>query len=397
MRIELTAWNVGHGEALRIDFENGLSVVRDFGRHSHAKPTSTSIEVDEVIAAPLVVQGRKTVAVLSHAHDDHFNGFSEMYKRGLRKVFRKCYIPWLDFRTVRSLGWQVQVLGTYLLAYYGGNSNEGLTTKHWSRAAPLMAALGRTVRGVAAGHRFWWPGPRSRVLWPPPPDEEGWRKKHRRSVSRKLRSIRYGLRRSEQGSVVKAVEESANAISRALRTYYDPRHPERSFPESVTFDDIKAIESRLEFVQSIPIRPTPELDQALSAATTYRRSFVDDHSLVFQIGHRALFLSDLNKGPMDLMARRYMPRAPRSYGFLKSAHHGTRLGGRPFRRAVRLAGWVLHCCGPADRPYRAPIGDYKCFAPECIISTDVVHPNENPQNDRIPRLYFGTQQMPFDL
>ena len=395
MRVELKVWNVGHGEAMRIDFENGLSVVRDFGRHRQAKSTPTSIRVQDVIAAPLVMPNRQTVAILSHAHEDHFSGFREMYRRGHRPVFEECYIPWLDFSTAGALGWQVVMLGLYLFAYYGKGTPAAITTENWTEAAPLMAALGVRLRGVAAKYSFQWDGAEARVLWPPHPTQADWWDNHKRLIDRTLRDIRRQVGKGDRGGVVDVVEESARAISTVLGGYYNPEFAALQFDEGRIKSDLKVIESKLTLLGERSIQHNLALDRTFSAASAGRRSFIDDHSLVFEIGRSALFLSDLHGASMDMMARQYMDKT-RNYALMKSAHHGTRLGHLEFRKAVGRARDILHCCGPASSVFHAPIDDYRCFAPERIISTDY-HPKESRVNDGIPRLVFGTQQMTFEL
>jgi hypothetical protein len=395
VRAELTAWNVGHGEALRIDFESGPSVVRDFGRHRLAKPTTTSVKVDDVIATPLVMPNRRAIAILSHAHEDHFNGFREMYRRGQRRVFSECYIPWLDFDTADALGWQVEMLGLYLFAYYGEESPAALTTRNWSQAAPLMAALGANLSGVVAECPLQWAEAEAKVLWPPPPTQTAWWGGHKRLIGRTLTSIRSQLRKTDQGEVVEVVENSAEVISAILRKYYNPEHIAVRFEEGSVKRDLGTIESQLRLVGELEVGHNLTLDRSFSAGAANRRSFMDDHSMVFEIGRRALLLSDLHGASMDMMARLYMPRT-RRYAFMKSAHHGTRLGHLEFRKAVSGVRDILHCCGPASRAFHAPINDYSCFAPKRIISTDH-HPQESPAIDGIPRLVFGTQQMTFEL
>lgn len=386
MPIKVQVWNVGHGEAIRIDFDNGLSVIRDFGRSGKAIPTETSIEVGDLVDFPIIPTGRKTTAILSHAHEDHFSGFRKLYDLQYRKIFSECYVPWLDFRTVKSLGWQMAIESAYLYAYFGPDTDAGLATKNWYLAAPIMATLGEKFYGVSSGHSFNWPV-RDKVLWPPFPGDSLWYESRSRLASKTVKRIKQRLKEANQNRVSKEVEKYAKMICRILREYFSEKQsPLSKEQHSVNVEKIIDI---LESIGKLRIPHFPFLEEVFVRAASDRICDLDDHSLVFEISDKALFLSDLNETPMNRMATLYMQR-PRRYRLIKSAHHGTKIGTREFLNAIEKVDVILHCCGPTKfKHYKGPTDKYCYFSPESIISTDR-HPKMEPVREGINSFCFNS-------
>jgi hypothetical protein len=384
--IKVQVWNVGHGDAIRIDFDNGLSVIRDFGRSEYFIATATSIDLDGLVNFPIVPKGRKTSAILSHAHEDHFNGFRKLYDSGHSNIFNECHIPWLDFRTVKSLGWQMGIVGAYLYAYFGPDTNAGKTTRNWYLAAPIMARLGERLYGVSAGYTFSWPVP-NRVLWPASPVESLWWERRAELAAQTIKRIKQSLKKAKQSDFSAQIEKAANEICTILQKYYSKEQSSLSKEQHSV--NVERINSILESIGNLHIPDTSALNEVFFRAARDRACDLDDHSLVFEISNRALFLSDLNATQMDRMASLYMQRR-RRYRLIKSAHHGTRIGGREFKNAIEKADCILHCCGPTkNKNYKGPKHKYCYFAPERIISTDR-HPAMEPVDKGINNFCFNS-------
>lgn len=85
---------------------------------------------------------------------------------------------------------------------------------------------------------------------------------------------------------------------------------------------------------------------------------IDNHSIVFSLGTKdnadgILFLSDLCERPMDLMSKYW---GIKTYKYIKSAHHGSRLG-KLFEKKVK-ADTIIHCCGDGNASYHGPEKSY---------------------------------------
>jgi ribonuclease BN (tRNA processing enzyme) len=92
--MQTTFYNVGHGEAIFIDLGNRRGIVRDFGRSRFAKHTDFSVSIPRILSCDCCrfypwyllkhyPHCKQSDAILTHAHEDHFNGFRELYNQGL--------------------------------------------------------------------------------------------------------------------------------------------------------------------------------------------------------------------------------------------------------------------------------------------------------------------------
>lgn len=360
-------WNVGHGDAIRFRLSSQCTLIRDFGRSVHSRTTQTSSTLRNVVATPLLRHGNH-VAILSHPHEDHFNGFEYLWAQQNTRVFSRCFIPWLDFETVSSLGMGMTRLSVYLYAYSWPGYKPQRNAAHWLRAAPVMASLSKRLRGVQAGYqcsigkrqfRFTWPpGPKSADEVPDPSLS---------AIDRVLDSLRESLPQ-EIDPPISAVDEASERLFKILSAYYlaDPPTGDNAV------EDISSIDAILETLgvrRAPPDGPAdPKIIQRVASPWAVHKREVDNRSIVFTVDNRILMLSDLDGDCIDSMCRSYL-RPIRVCNLLKSSHHGTRFG-TELVNSLLSTKTVLHTCGPAHQLYSGPTPAYDQLNPTEVLCTD---------------------------
>lgn len=369
---KLRVFNVGHGEAMYLHLDNGVFVIRDFGRAHQSLPSDTSISIDRIFSCcghlNYFMRHKKLPVdtVLSHAHDDHFNGFLKLYKNGERKIFRNSYIPWLNLQDVNSMGGLLYKLSLYFFAYYNLNTPESERAKNWILIAPAMLELSERLFGVTANHVINSWTPRANILWPPPPDDSYYIYKTK-SIADKIQKI-------------EATIDNPVLIKNFNEQVYEPviQYLRRIYPQS------NEGYTSNEGGENFGVGP---ISQILERVNEYRSGFqrnpinkglilshnwtIDDHSLVFELVRDsnpiALFLSDLTARRINQMIK-FNNLNSRKYALIKSAHHGSRYSDALFKKNIS-ADIVIHCCGPANPNWYGPDIRYVKIGKE-IVCTD---------------------------
>jgi hypothetical protein len=292
----------------------------------------------------------------------------------------------------------------YLFSYLLPDDPARYDLRNWLGAAPVMAALSKSLYGVASGYAFNWPLA-ARVLWPPPPAHPF--VNHERLVARhSVKQIENAFRGSKQGRVVSQVRRHSGTLTRLLSRYYPRQENERAAGEvtrlirtsqeyNPTHDDLNTLNDVLLSLESIEITRTRATDAAIRVGLERSQASINNHSIVFDLGDRALFLSDLDGGSMNRMAQEYMS-GRQSYDFLKSAHHGTQLGVDSFLDRVPQCDLVLHCCGSAHPQYNPPTDAYCLLDPRKIVCTDR-HPRLTQLRSGYRYEFFDSRKKVFRL
>jgi len=187
-----TFFNVGHGDAILLELPGSKEydrhfVLRDFGRSRFAKLTENSCTPKRLIQHrcfcdpwfcfyPFSLLRRLRLhkpdyirfdVMLSHAHDDHFNGFKLLYDDGLRRIFDNAYIPFLPMGDLNELGGLLIKYSLLMYRYFGPDTIEGENAKNWLLATPIMMALSQKMWCVGQGLNLSDWNCKTTILWPP--------------------------------------------------------------------------------------------------------------------------------------------------------------------------------------------------------------------------------------
>ncbi len=387
----LRVFNVGHGETMVINLDGPVSVIRDFGQSSYHKHTATSTSIQRIIdsrySCNRFIKSRQEIdAVLSHPHEDHFNGFLQLHKNECRRIFNRSYIPWLDFTTLNTLSGRMLILSSYLVSYYGLSTPKGQNASHWILMAPVMSELSHMLYGVCERHTMNHWNPKGIVLWPPAPTDHGFYSPKR--INRIIEEIEGQINDSQL--IEQYYRRVINPLFEILQLITPINPDEPRINENI--DSVSRIRSILDIADSFN-------DQFNNLVISYRSNFVykqtiDDHSIVFELDDngvkKALFLSDLHPSSINKMIRGSIPRYAH-YKIIKSAHHGTRFG-NAFRTQNITAEISIHCCGPAHPNWNGP--DQKYFSvSKKIYCTDWNHSSKKWINQNQYKIFIRCCQV----
>ena len=363
---EVKIFNVGHGDAIEIQLDNGKKIIRDLGRSRYAQETGTSTGIAR-LTNPLNQQclmpamNRNNIeAILSHAHEDHFTGFLMMHQQERGRIFESAYIPWIDYQTIDALGGKMLLLSLYLIAYYGFGNAVGRRAKNWILMIPVMYELSRNLYGVSAGYNFAGWNPNGQVLWPPQPGD------FMETNSLNMITKEIGII-EEQDSGVGFVREFREEVFTPLFNLISgisPLETNTSYQEGgeLIFEQTeRLINASLEYKGRLKQRI-----RLRNGAYAHTRN-IDNHSIVFKIfngeENHALFLSDLHPACINRIVNGNIPANSR-FNLIKSSHHGSRIGASMYRNNIK-ANMVIHCCGPTNRNWWGPNHRYN------RVSTDI--------------------------
>ena len=358
-------FNVGHGEAiiLRI-FGNDEThwIIRDFGRSRYAKDTKSSVSISCLSQCYARYYSRyphlNVDAVLSHAHEDHFNGFKALYDHGYSKIFSNAYIPMFKLTDLKSLGGLLIKYSVFLYRYFGPTSLIGQNVTNWLLAAPIMASLSQRLWCVNTGHivRNW--KVENKILWPPKQDGD-----YDDVITTKL-SNRFEDYLRKNNLSEEFLNEESERIRARLSDFYqntDNNVQEHSFSTEQVATCIDVITESLGPVFHPDFRN--QLSPPIHLNNFAYKPTIDNHSLIFEIGHpsrKHLYLSDANDPTIDKMLKTNRLFSVK-YDLLKSAHHGTR-GAKALHAHAITADEVINCCGPAHPLWHGPHTNYSCIA-----------------------------------
>lgn len=366
-------FNVGHGEAVLIEtHSNGEPrwILRDFGRSRFAKHTDFSMSVSRLLSRdccyPLHYikhphdppHLEKLDAVLSHAHEDHFNGFKALYDLGCRSLFENAYIPMFRMNDLNTLGGILIKYSIFLYRYYGSSTKIGINAKNWLLAAPILAGLSKNLSCVVAGHTLTnWET--NKILWPVA------QKNLSRSLVDKFEAYLkinelpndYLNEESEQirSQLVKFYQESVEQIKGGEFNEEQVENCIRTVNDILIVDlgDFKRKCTNPIGLNNYAYRPT-----------------IDNHSLMFEMGEdgeQHLYLSDADDKTIQAMLQ-HNSIQNKKYRLIKSAHHGNR-GAKALANSSISADEIVNCCGPAHPNYKGPCLSYQSISKK-LICTD---------------------------
>lgn len=383
---KIRVYNVKHGDFILFGLDNNIVVTRDFGSLDSYVNKCINYQIEHCMRCCklhffLCILGRDFghcchhEAILTHPHSDHYSGYQILYNQGFRKVYDRAYVPYLDFETRDSEhSFHSLQLKTALCFMATMPRSKTHKVHEWITVAPLMSSLSKELIGVHQScNAFSHWKPIGNVLWPPLPTDQ------------------YYKRRYEK------LDNMLRAFSDNVRDYIEPIYDELSFILNSLFnkkDDFHGYENLEQYNNDYHTTDEESNNDILSKVNTlldniseklsYENNeliekmylsfgtLVDDHSIAFSIGSndkQALFLSDFHDSAMNRMVN-FM--TANNYSFIKSAHHGTRLGSNLEKHlsSKPKTDIVVHCCGPSKNPnYRGPLPRYSKLAKD-IYCTD---------------------------
>ncbi len=357
--IRSTFFNVGHGEAIKIDIltENiPRIIIRDFGRASSAKETITSMSVESVIniatccCFPLFSNpgGQlfpKIDAVLSHAHEDHLNGFKKLFDDGARKIFSHAFIPMLEMSNLDSHGGMLIKYALFFYRYFEPTNINARRARKWLVATLVMAGLSHKLRCVAANQQVSeWGRSRNKILWP-------MLESHDSHVLKR----RFDNFLKKHGLSNQLFDKDAESLREILSPYYAFGEEGHEFGIDQVKKDIKAIYRIIDSPMSKEERAKiPRVSMYHFNCNVFQRA-IDNHGLVFEIGpegNQQLFLSDAHDSAVRKMLE-INDICEKHYQIIKAGHHGNR-GAQALCVKKITADEVVICCGPAQSNYNGP-------------------------------------------
>lgn len=374
-------FNVGHGEAMIIEldqFERNRPhwIIRDFGQSRSAIKTNYSVIPSQILGLHHcsyywhrflrnIPHNGMIDIVLSHAHEDHFNGYAELFYKGKRKIFNNAYIPALDMSTLEALGGVLIKYSLLVYRYLGPAHPYAKEAKHWLLAAPILAGLSKKVLCVYEGYQIKDWGIKNRVLWPCLTNN-----------ITKLLKDRLDLFFEENPRRSDILDNDAEAIRLELSKFYLMEDIENTDKHS---HPIEQIDNTIHLIEE-RLGNRYEASEATAKKVTklythsYKRA-IDNNGLMFEIGEGGdmlLFLSDAFDGTVAQMLKSNNI-VGRHYRLIKAAHHGTR-GAKALKTAGITSNHVVICCGPVRNGYKGPNVDYTQVSPN-VICTDWNHGN----------------------
>ena len=353
--MDTTFFNVGHGEAIFIELKDSkYGIIRDFGRSRSAKKTSHSITPKDIIDLDYChfQTDYKFDAVLSHAHDDHYNGFSLLYKNQKRDIFENAYIPWFPMKNPDDFGCLMIQYAILLAKYYDVDSETKRNAENWLKAAPVMSTLSKKLWAVRSDYEVPHWGIKNKFLWPNPEIQE----------SQKIKTHEYWSKFKARSNNIdnNFLDEETEAIREVLYPFYqdDVMENKRTYFDQ---DDPVIALNRIDNILSEPINRDIKrnMRSPLSLSNFNFKPNVDDHSIMFEIGEQgeeSLFLSDAHDGAIKKMLE-HNNISCRRYKLIKSGHHGNR-GSEVLANKRITSQCVINCCGPANSGYYGPSSNY---------------------------------------
>lgn len=367
-------FNVKHGDLIFLGLDNNILITRDFGSLDSGINFNWTNNLPKYLHCchPYldgINPNCHREAILTHPHSDHYSGYQIMHNLGYRNYFDRAYVPYLDLGTISSKpSFHSLQLKTALCFISVMPLQKTQKVQEWIMIAPLMRDLSKHLIGVYTGctaFNHWQP--QGTVIWPPMPTDVYYQKKYKKLID---------MLDIFSCNVRDCADSIYGELSDILTTLFDPDEFFYGYGDNErdVSDYLIAEEGPKNDKSSKVITLLGQIAGQFSYENNehiekYYKSFgslIDDHSVAFSIGDsndkRALFLSDFHDSAMNRMV--HFMTTP-DYEFLKSAHHGTRLGDKleKFLSTNPLAKEVIHCCGPSNNPnYYGPSQRYSNLA-----------------------------------
>ncbi len=376
---KIRVYNVKHGDFILLGLDNNILVTRDFGsldgyvnccieHHIRKCKHCFPFRFTRCHSRNCFGCYMHNEAILTHPHSDHYSGYELMYNNGIRKIYDRAYVPYLDLKAINSTPtFHSLQLETALCFIVAMPSVKTLKVQEWIKVAPLMSSLSKKIIGVYQGcNAFSHWQPQGTVLWPPLPSDDYYKRREK-----KLNDM-LGI---FSNNVIGYVEPIYKELSTILTSIFDKdndfhgyeglKQNDNDFQIAEEYESNDALSKVRRLLEGIAGRFVENNNESIEKMYLSFGNLIDDHSIAFSIGAKdnaALFLSDFHDSAMNRMVN-FMTYS--DFKLIKSAHHGTRLGKRleAFLSSQPLADEVIHCCGPSKNSnYHGPSPRYDKLA-----------------------------------
>ena len=342
---DICFFNVGHGESILIRYPE-VQIIRDFGRSKYAKETPFSCSIEKLAYRfkKYCTSIPETIAILSHLHEDHCNGFFELYNQkdeGI-KFFKKTFIPWLKFDDIKAIGSFILRINLFLTRLYFKTSHQNSNRpQKILKIIPVLFDLSEELYCVGKGHSFNEIPDVNNVYWPPVD-------KHQTIEQSDWDDFNHIIERCFNKEHIEGFAADAQSLAGLIKNLLNGENSHSNINSIIDYiGDIirKPIDNR-------PFQNDIEKVKLMSS------KYIDNNSIIFDILPKdncgTLFLSDADENSVYQALKNYTSR---QYQFIKAGHHGTR-GAKSLQKLNYKADEVICCCGPALNSWYGPSRDY---------------------------------------
>lgn len=250
------------------------------------------------------LHGTKDI-LISHYHNDHFNGISAFKRYGL-PFFRNMYLPYIDFKaaytkdclyavcllsaTAKVLRIPFTLLQSYFSLFLDNYAQKYILVRRGDSLSD--------IRDSSDGD--------AEVLWPP---------KHIYGDSKDLEkfidNLEEALRKQNLSDAIQTAKEYFSKLNRdiQLRGFHSLNH-ENQNKERFNIDEIHSIGEPSN---------KKELKDAFKELRNAVKAFLDTLSIVFKINGKLIWMGDVNKDVLEILNK----DLGRDIEWFKLPHHGT--------------------------------------------------------------------------
>ena len=393
-------YNVGHGDAILIQDDTSL-VVRDVGQPSKIKQIKKFFYQNSLNQALLDItqSNLKRFAIVSHAHEDHFSGFMQLYFQNKFHIFEEAFIPPLvcgPTYILHPIGCSSEFslrdflkekVDFYLKVYAA--LKKGITKKNlsnWFFLLPVMNYLSKKVSQVSFSDKIL--NGSATVLWPylPKSAKDGndcdaydvFPCKDDFEHFNKV-NLEYALWNGDVGNqdqFQQYTDEIVDVYLKILDARQDERESISDRQQYEKEDLVRKIESVLKKVDGVQLKMSYPQKLLFCWAINHDD---DNQSLVFQYDDAsAIYLSDLYGTYISRMINVMNASGLLKplYELLKSSHHGSR-----YDVSLQNTNYndVVHCCGVGKKNQYGPNAGYLARLQRSIcLDWDSQSPKWNP-------------------
>ncbi len=311
----IRVWNVKHGDlGVYSNRETAYSCMLDCGTtqprsHLRTLPFATPRLVIDYVAYRIASHGRVSDALVSHYHDDHYNGIGAFKRYGL-PFFRNIYFPYINFKG----DYARQILYSMCLL--------DVTSRIFDIPFTLLRKFSALFldnyahQNIMVGRGDYLPdikdasGTIAEVLWPPLCISG--RSKRLDNLIDKLKS---SLKKQDLKTAIKETEHYFSQLhEKLLPKEFGRVISNRAELDEFQINDLISNENNSENTVERS-RKEDAFDELKGAV----KNHLDVLSIVFRVGASLLWMGDINERVLQILRRDFI----NNINYFKLPHHGT--------------------------------------------------------------------------